>query len=243
MEISNTYNKIKELIKDTTSENHLCFDCLKNTIHCVSVNNGVFLCNNCSSAHKMIFTNEESHIILLDETHPFEENDYLKLKNGGNKRFKSFLLSYNIDIYNFNSIPIKYTSKASIFYRDMLESEVKGDKQTLSKPSIEEGKKVSLVEEEEVHDKKEDDSIINNIEKMFEKSKTSIINTKDELISDFKSGKLKDNVKSSLEGTGKFISESTIQMGEEIKNVFSSFSTNQNTLNDYDICFDKVFKK
>lgn len=243
MEISNNYTKIKELINDTISENHLCFDCLKNNIHCVSVNNGVFLCNNCSSAHKMIFTNEESNIILLDETHPFEDKDYLMLKTGGNKRFKKFLLSYNIDIYNFNSIPIKYTSKASIYYRDMLECEVKGDKQTLSKPSIEEGKKVSLIEEEVLNEKKEDDSIINNIEKIFEKSKTSIINTKDELISDFKSGKLKDNVKSSLEGTGKFISESTIQIGEDIKNVFSSFSTNQNSLNDYDICFEKVFRK
>jgi len=241
MEISN-YTKIIELTKDKINENNLCFDCLKDSITCVSINNGVFLCNNCSSAHKMIFTDDESHIILLDDKYIFSDDDYSYMIKGGNKRYKLFLSSYNIDIYNFNNIPLKYTSRASYFYRDLLKCEIKGEIQNSVKPSIEEGKKLLFEGEEEIK-KEEEETILKNIENLYEKGKDSIINTKDELLSDYKSGKLKENVKSSIISTSKFISESTLKIGDEIKNIFSSFSDTPNSISDYDICFEKVYKK
>ena len=102
-------------------ENRHCFDCNIKSCQWASVNNGIFLCTNCSGIHRG-YGVDKSYIrsILWDN---WTDNQLEFMKKGGNKNLKEFLLDYP---YNMKQItPEKfYNSKIITYYRKLLKSKV-----------------------------------------------------------------------------------------------------------------------
>ena len=122
-----------ELMK--LKENRRCFDCNTKSCQWASVNNGIFLCTNCSGMHRG-FGVDKSYIrsILWDN---WTENQLEFMKKGGNKNLKEFLLNYS---YKPNQISKEkfYNSKILHYYRKLLKSKVNGNELDLLPPSKEE---------------------------------------------------------------------------------------------------------
>ena len=116
-------------------ENRRCFDCNVKSCQWASVNNGIFLCTNCSGTHRG-FGVDKSYIrsILWDN---WTENQLEFMKKGGNKNLKEFLLNYP---YDSNKITKEkfYNSKILHYYRKLLKSKVNGNELDLLPPSKEE---------------------------------------------------------------------------------------------------------
>ena len=122
-----------ELMK--IKENKRCFDCNVKSCQWASINNGIFLCTNCSGIHRGLGV-DKSYIrsILWDN---WTENQLEFMKQGGNKTLKEFLLNYPYDIKQIT--PEKfYGSKIISYYRKLLKSKVDKTKFDLTPPSKEE---------------------------------------------------------------------------------------------------------
>ena len=122
-----------ELMK--IKENKLCFDCNVKSCQWASINNGIFLCTNCSGIHRGLGV-DKSYIrsILWDN---WTENQLEFMKQGGNNTLKEFLVNYPYDIKQIT--PEKfYGSKIISHYRKLLKSRVDKNKFDLLPPSKEE---------------------------------------------------------------------------------------------------------
>ena len=122
-----------ELMK--IKENKRCFDCNVKSCQWASINNGIFLCTNCSGIHRGLGV-DKSYIrsILWDN---WTENQLEFMKQGGNKNLKEFLVNYPYDIKQIT--PEKfYGSKIISHYRKLLKSRVDKNKFDLLPPSKEE---------------------------------------------------------------------------------------------------------
>ena len=122
-----------ELMK--IKENKRCFDCNIKSCQWASINNGIFLCTNCSGIHRGLGV-DKSYIrsILWDN---WTENQLEFMKQGGNKNLKEFLLEYPYDIKQIT--PDKfYGSKIISYYRKLLKSKVDKTKFDVLPPSKEE---------------------------------------------------------------------------------------------------------
>ena len=100
--------------------NTLCFDCGSENPKWASINNGILLCLKCAGVHRG-FGLQISTIRSL-QVDSWSEKQVKYLSQGGNKRFKDFLSEYNIE--PLSSIELKYKSKASEYYRNVLRNEV-----------------------------------------------------------------------------------------------------------------------
>ena len=116
-------------------ENRRCFDCNVKSCQWASVNNGIFLCTNCSGIHRG-FGVDKSYIrsILWDN---WTENQIEFMKKGGNKNLKEFLLGYPYDMEQIT--PEKfYSSKILVYYRKLLKSKIDNNEFNEVPPSKEE---------------------------------------------------------------------------------------------------------
>ena len=100
--------------------NTICFDCSSENPKWALINNGILLCLKCAGVHRG-FCLQISTIRSL-QVDSWSEKQVKYLSQGGNKRFKDFLSEYNIE--PSSSIELKYKSKASEYYRNILRSKV-----------------------------------------------------------------------------------------------------------------------
>ena len=136
--------------------NTLCFDCGTENPKWASINNGILLCLKCAGIHRG-FGLQISTIRSL-QVDSWTEKQVKYLSQGGNLRFKYFLSEYKIE--PSSSIELKYKSKATEYYRNLLRNEVEkifDDKfvgNNLPKPDLDTG--IQIIEI------KQNDKEINN---------------------------------------------------------------------------------
>lgn len=100
--------------------NSYCFDCNESNPEWASVTNGLFLCITCAGLHRNLGLGiSKIKSISLDS---WNHEEYLIMKNSGNKRFKEFLDKYGIGQHE--AIDVKYRYKIVQYYRDLIKAEV-----------------------------------------------------------------------------------------------------------------------
>ena len=132
---SNLNNEYIKMIEEIKSDpiNCVCFECGVNDPEYVSINNGIFICQECVQGH-LQFTQEISQIIIND-LFSLNNNEVKKLYLGGNKKLIEFI---NFDFPRLKQFPpnILYKTRAVDYYRKRLEFLVKGGTKPL-KPIFE----------------------------------------------------------------------------------------------------------
>ena len=130
--LNNEYIKMIEEIKEEQF-NNVCFECGSLNPEYISINNGIFLCQECIQGH-LQFPQEISQIIIND-LFSLNNNQVKKLYLGGNKNLIEFI---NFDYPRLKqfSPDILYKTNAVEYYRKRLEFYVKGGQKPL-KPFFE----------------------------------------------------------------------------------------------------------
>ena len=103
--------------------NSICFDCSSNNISFVSINNGIFLCNECATVH-MSFPQEVS-IIENSDLYSLTELALKYLAYGGNTRLNDFILDEFPKLENYSQ-KLLYKTRAMEYYRKRLYYYVNG---------------------------------------------------------------------------------------------------------------------
>ena len=118
-------------------------DCNKENPTYVSLNNSVFVCNECAEIHKKL-PSTISSIKSLSDT--FSAEEIIILSIGGNARFNALLAEYGISTLTSPNKEFKYVLKISEYYRNLLKAELYKTENPQnynniinSKPSNEEG--------------------------------------------------------------------------------------------------------
>ena len=130
--LNNEYIKMIEEIKED-QVNSVCFECGTFNPEYLSINNGIFICQECVQGH-LQFPQEISQIIIND-LFSLNNNEVKKLYLGGNKKLIEFI---NFDFPRLKQFPpnILYKTRAVDYYRKRLEFYVKGGTKPL-KPIFE----------------------------------------------------------------------------------------------------------
>ena len=113
---------INEIMK--IEGNNKCIDCLAENPTFASINNAVFLCENCANIHKRLGTNISIIKSLTKDEFTPEEISILKI--GGNKRFNDFVKEYGIK--EDQNKEFKYHLKLAEYYRLLLLAEINKEK-------------------------------------------------------------------------------------------------------------------
>ena len=117
MNSSYSHPEFTNLLKEP--ENQKCFDCGKTPVQWASVNNGVYLCIDCSGYHRGYGVNISFiRSMTLDS---WNDNQINLMKIGGNKNLRELLEVYNIDKNKIDK-NILYNSKIMDFYRKYLKN-------------------------------------------------------------------------------------------------------------------------
>ena len=130
--LNNEYIKMIEQIK-SDQINTVCFECGQSNPEYISINNGVFICQECIQGH-LQFPQEISQI-KINDLYSLNNNEVKKLYLGGNKKLIEFI---NFDFPRLKQFPpnILYKTRAVDYYRKKLEFLVKGGTKPL-KPIFE----------------------------------------------------------------------------------------------------------
>ena len=111
------------------SENKICFDCGGAFPTCVSINNGVFLCQFCGENHRNKLNYNISYIREINA--PWDEYLLSYATRGGNTRFKRLCLQYEVPCQslsgNNDEKLNKYLIRLGEYNRLLLKSEVNCD--------------------------------------------------------------------------------------------------------------------
>ena len=97
--------------------NNICFDCGVENPTFVSVNNGIFLCNQCASIH-MSFPQGVS-IIENNDLYSLSENELQFLAKGGNTNLNDFILDEFPKLENYSQ-KLLYKTRGMDYYRQRL---------------------------------------------------------------------------------------------------------------------------
>ena len=118
-------NEIKKQLEKLSNEeeNKKCFDCENQPARWTSLNNGIYLCHECSEEHKNI----ESGLSIIKSINldQWNKNQLKIMKVGGNKKLKTFLGQNNIP-QNVDKKTL-YNSKIMVYYRKQLKAEAEGE--------------------------------------------------------------------------------------------------------------------
>lgn len=111
-------DKIKSLL--SLPGNNKCLECENTSVEWVAFPTSIFLCPSCGRQHKSFSKKEIVKSLSISE---FTEKEVSKLSIGGNARYISLLLEYNIPISDPN-IENKYLTFATAYYNALLEAEI-----------------------------------------------------------------------------------------------------------------------
>ena len=100
--------------------NQQCIDCLAPNPQFTSLNNAVFLCENCAKAHRALGPNISLVKSLTNDQ--FTEDEVNLLRIGGNFRFNNLISEYGIT--SDQNKEFKYHLKLSEYYRLLLLTEI-----------------------------------------------------------------------------------------------------------------------
>lgn len=102
-------------IFSSDNENKMCFDCQKPYPQFTSINNGIFICEDCSLIHKTLSSNISFVKSIKDE---WDEYLLSFMSRGGNRRLR--LLMQNYDLIFGADIAFKYKTNAVEYYRQVV---------------------------------------------------------------------------------------------------------------------------
>ena len=120
-----------ELIREISNEemNKECFDCNKKNPKYISINNAIFLCEECAQLHK---TFPDNISVIIDNNLNLLSNNYLKyLFYGGNANLDNFINYEYPGLQNY-SPEILYKTQAMIYYRELLKNKIEGQPKPIS---------------------------------------------------------------------------------------------------------------
>ena len=127
----NYLNTKFELIREISNEemNNECFDCNKKNPKYISINNAIFLCEECAQLHK---TFPDNISVIIDNNLNLLSNNYLKyLFYGGNANLDNFINYEYPGLQNY-SPEILYKTQAMIYYREVLKNKIEGKPKPIS---------------------------------------------------------------------------------------------------------------
>ena len=152
--------EFEELLKEP--DNQMCFDCGKTPAQWASVNNGVYLCINCSGNHRGYGVNiSYVRSLTLDK---WNENQIGLMKVGGNKKLKELLDIYKVDKNKLDKEKL-YSSNLLEFYRHVLKSKEANEQNDKEAPSQEDALKSSI--NLNLNDNNNNNSNLNNEQNKF----------------------------------------------------------------------------
>ena len=114
-----------ELIQEISNQimNNKCFDCRKEIPKYISINNAIFLCEDCAEIHK---TFPKNISFIIDNNLNLLSNTFLKyLYHGGNENLDNFI-NYDFPGLQNYSPEILYKTQAMIYYREDLKCKIEG---------------------------------------------------------------------------------------------------------------------
>ena len=119
------FNEKFEFIREISNEemNKLCFDCRKKDPKFISINNAIFLCEECAQIHK---TFPDNISFIIDNNLNLLSNNFLKyLFYGGNTNLDNFI-NYDYPGLQNYAPEILYRTQAMIYYREELKCKIEG---------------------------------------------------------------------------------------------------------------------
>ena len=103
--------------------NLICFDCRKKSPKYISINNAIFLCQNCAKIHKKIFPEKIS--LIIENNLNLLSIKYLRyMYHGGNQNLDNFINYIFPGLQNYPP-EILYRTQALNYYRENLKYKMK----------------------------------------------------------------------------------------------------------------------
>lgn len=92
--------------------NNKCADCQSEPIKYASVNNAIFLCENCAKEHLELGESTSNIKLATEEILSLKEISLFTI--GGNEKFRNYMQNYNLNEF---PIKLKYKTNAAEYYR------------------------------------------------------------------------------------------------------------------------------